>query len=319
MSDMGVITRPMLAATVEVDTFDKIKWPVFASPKIDGIRCLIHPTLGPVSRTFKPIANVYVREFLDEYCRGAHVDGELYAINEDGTANFNATQSAIMSRGGRPRFHYSIFDCFDRPDDPFEMRHARALAKANLMLLSTLSISGLEHVILRNAGDLVEYSDECLARGYEGIVIRAQGGAYKSGRSTLNQGGMLKYKPWADAEGIIIGFEELMHNDNYQENDAFGLAKRSSHLEGKTPAGTLGALVLQTAWGVLRVGTGFDAATRQAIWDRNQGFRPGDEMILNRSLGERCTDIGRKVTFKYQKHGMQDLPRFPVFKGFRED
>jgi len=310
MSDMGIITRPMLAATVEVESFDKIKWPVLASPKIDGIRCLIHPTLGPVSRTFKPIANVYVREYLDEYCRGSHVDGELYAVNEDGTADFNATQSAIMSRSGRPRFHYSVFDCFDRPDDPFEIRHARALAKANRMRLSSLFISGLGHVILRDTRDLVGYSDDCLEQGYEGIVIRDQGGTYKSGRSTLNQGGMLKYKPWADAEGVVIGFEELMRNENEQEEDAFGLAKRSSHKAGKEGAGTLGALVLQTDWGVLKVGTGFDATTRQAIWERNH--------ILNIPTDIR-PDLGRKVTFKYQKHGMQDLPRFPVFKGFRGD
>jgi len=308
MSDMGVITRPMLAATVEVESFDKIKWPVLASPKIDGIRCLIHPTLGPVSRTFKSIANVYVREWLGEYCGGSHLDGELYAITEDGTADFNATQSAIMSRSGRPNFLYAVFDCFDRPDDPFESRHARAIAKANIIHRTTLSVMGLEHVILRNVGDLVEYSDECLARGYEGIVIRDQGGTYKSGRSTLNQGGMLKYKPWADAEGTIIGFEELMHNDNEQEGDAFGLAKRSSHKDNLIPAGVLGALVLHTAWGELRVGTGFDFATRKAIWERNYHGEP-----------KTAGDWGRIVTFKYQKHGMQDLPRFPVFKGFREE
>jgi len=66
---------------------------------------------------------------------------------------------------------------------------------------------------------------------------------------------------------------------------------------------------------VLRVGTGFDFATRQKIWHDNMCRYDGGEWLpMTDGL-----DYGRKVTFKYQKHGMQDLPRFPVFKGFRED
>ncbi|KKL60017.1 hypothetical protein LCGC14_2209470, partial [marine sediment metagenome] len=58
------IERPMLAATVAYDDLEKVEWPVLCSPKIDGIRCLIHPELGPVTRSFKPLPNEHVRERL---------------------------------------------------------------------------------------------------------------------------------------------------------------------------------------------------------------------------------------------------------------
>jgi len=313
-----LITRPMLAAPVSIETFDKVKWPVWASPKIDGIRCLIHPTLGPVTRTFKSIPNTWVRETLLAHYAGSHLDGELYILSKTGEALFGDTQSAIMSRSGQPEFRYAVFDCFERPEESFVDRHnhaARILMDCGRFDIAHI----LHHDVIHSVKEFIVFVDECMVDGYEGAVIRAIEGQYKSGRSTLNQGGMLKYKNWVDAEGIVIGFEELMHNDNEDIKNHFGLAKRTSHKDNLIPAGVLGALILQTDWGVLRVGSGFDSATRKAIWERNKQVV---EVLRNPEQGViygKGHDLGRIVTFKYQPHGMQDLPRFPIWKGFRED
>jgi len=53
------INRPMLA--VAIKDLDDLDYPLYVSPKLDGIRCLIHPELGPVSRKFKPIPNDHIR------------------------------------------------------------------------------------------------------------------------------------------------------------------------------------------------------------------------------------------------------------------
>jgi len=300
----------MKASTVEIETFDKVVWPTWASPKIDGIRLLMHPSLGPVTQSFKPLPNHYVRMKLELLCGKSDLDGEVYAIDKDGTALFNRTQSLIMTREGEPNFRFATFDCFERPDWEFSSRYTQT--EIRVKAINNSHIKMLTHTLLGSFEEFLDYHNTCVKEGFEGVVLRSMGGPYKNGKSTLNQGWMLKYKRWHDAEGIVIGFEELYHNENPKEVSLLGLSKRSSHIKGKIAGGTLGALILETEWGELRVGTGFDATTRKEIWDRN--VFPGRSVPL-----EDAPDIGRRVTFKYQKHGMQTLPRFPVFKGFRED
>lgn len=307
-----MIERPMLAATVAYDTLEKVEWPAMCSPKIDGIRCLMHPELGPITRSFKTLPNVHVFNGLQGRVGGSHFDGELIAVDRGGNVlPYNATQSAMMSRNGQPYYRYLVFDCFEHPDWDFVARYTQA--KSLCFKKSYEEIQLLEHQVVKDMGEFLKFADTCVAQGYEGSIIRAPVGTYKSGRSTLRQGWLLKYKQWADAEGAIIGFEELYHNANPDQRDKFDLAKRSSHKDNMIPAGTLGALILQTEWGELRVGTGFDAASRQLLWDRNMTEQPKERVFVHGH-----SDMGRIVTFKYQPHGMQDLPRFPVFKGFRE-
>jgi DNA ligase-1 len=61
----------------------------------------------------------------------------------------------------------------------------------------------------------------------------------------------------------------------------------------------LGGLVTKWRGKELRIGSGFGAEQRQNMWDARD--------IL----------IGRLVTFKYQPHGMKDVPRLPIFVGLR--
>ena len=303
------IERPMLAATVSYDDLEKVEWPVLGSPKIDGIRCLIHPDLGPVTRSFKPLPNAHVHGQLLMLAGHSYLDGELVGINENGgILSFNSTQSAMMSRAGQPIFRFLVFDCFDRPDWDFVGRHVQAKETCNK--INNPKIMILDHKVIHSMEEFIKFTDGCIEAGFEGSIIRAPAGIYKNGRSTLRQGWLLKYKQWADAEGAVIGFEELMHNDNPDQRDKFDLAKRSSHKDNMVPMNTLGALILETKWGELRIGVGFDQATRKEIWTIVEDARRNNYIIPY---------IGRTITFKYQPHGMQDLPRFPVFKGFRDD
>ncbi len=309
-----MITKPMKAATVYARCFDDVAWPVLGSPKIDGIRCLIHPELGPVTMSFKPVPNKYIRESLARMCKGTNFDGELTTLNPETmeTLPFNQIQSQVMSHGGKPHYLYRVFDCFRNPEAPFSMRHHEArIVVQNIQ--DHLHVDIVEHECIASAETFREYANACIVGGYEGAMIRSLDGPYKSGRSTLRQGWLLKYKEWEDDEGTVIGFYELMHNSNEDVRDVFDHAKRSSAKAGMLPMGTLGGLILKTKWGELRVGSGFDAAQRQELWNRRGvnilGLSPED---LSKGV------VGRTVTFKYQAHGMQNKPRFPIFKSFRE-
>lgn len=296
------ITRPLLAATLTAADLNQLSYPVMGSVKLDGIRCLMHPELGPVTRKFKPVPNDYIRETLMEVCPYGF-DGELLVRTPEGYADFNTIQSAVMSKGGEPAFNFIVFDDFTHPDKPYEDRY-KALQKiwgygdlASIAGVVTL----LEQHKLQTAEEVQIYAANILEMGHEGIIVRSPTGWYKSGRSTLREGILLKYKEFADAEGVVIGFERFERNLNPQEQDAFGLAKRSSHKAGKVKLAMLGALILETKWGELRVGSGFDLDLRQRIWANQEEW------------------MGATVTFKYQKQGMKGLPRFPIYKGVRYD
>jgi DNA ligase-1 len=292
-----VISRPMLAATAEPEQLDGLGYPMIASDKLDGIRCLVHPELGPVTRKFKPIPNTHIRSILSLAPDG--LDGEIMCYGPNGQHyDFNAVQSLVMTESGLPRFLYMVFDWFGAPDAPYvkRLQHLRTLALPAV-------VCKLHQRVVRDATQARLECAKSLEKGHEGLILRHPYWKYKEGRSTLREQGMVKYKPFADAEGKIVGFEERLHNGNEATTDELGYTKRSSHKANYHGLDTLGALVLQTEWGILKVGggPGLDDRLRKSLWGRRHGL------------------LGCTVTFKYQKHGMLERPRFPQFVGIRRD
>ena len=92
-----MITKPMLAG--KCTDLDKLQYPVLATPKLDGIRCLIiqgeDGRPHAVSRKFKPIPNHHIRKWLEGNCP-VGFDGEL--MLRGGT--FQETASAVMRHNG---------------------------------------------------------------------------------------------------------------------------------------------------------------------------------------------------------------------------
>ena len=133
-------------------------------------------------------------------------------------------------------------------------------------------------------------------------MVRKPDAPYKFGRSTLKEGYLLKVKRFTDAEAKIIGFEERMYNENEATTDALGHTERSTHKAGMKPAGDLGAFIVRDLRTEMsfRIGTGFTAAQRKEYWTtRNK--------LMNKI-----------VKYKHFEQGAVDLPRFPVFIGFRD-
>jgi len=259
-----IIIRPMKAETVlsvgeEVKGkykpgLEDIVWPMWCSAKLDGWRMLAHPELGPVTQSFKGIANHHVRHELAEIIGGSDLDGEINCTYPDGTIMpYNDTQSRLASHDGQPTWKFTAFDCFCRMEDTFEERTAYAHRRVGI--INHPNVEFLYHYWIESIEAFLEFADWCLEQGYEGVVLRKSEGPYKCGRSTFNQAWMLKWKPWEDAEGIIIGIEELMHNENEQTTSLLGLSKRSSHKDNLTPSGMAGYFILDTEiWGRVRCG-----------------------------------------------------------------
>lgn len=282
--------KPLLAHTIE--NIEAVQFPVMASPKLDGIRCLIVDGEA-VTRSLKPVPNAYVRDRL----RGLPAfDGELIVGNPTDPDCFNRSTSAIMSRDGKPNFAFHVFD---QHDEPFSF-----ITRYNsLPLFESPEMQIVQHVTLHNIADLIIYEARMVAAGYEGIMIRDPAGRYKHGRSTVKDRILGKVKRFADTEARIIGVEELLRNGNEATTNALGHTERSTSKAGLVAAGTLGALIVQSPeWdGPFKIGTGYDAAMRDDLWQHRDAL------------------IGRLVKFKHQPAGAKDAPRFPVFLGLRGD
>lgn len=284
--------KPLLAATAE--DLSALRYPLLVSPKLDGIRCLI-VNGEAVSRTLKPIPNNHVRKILCGSPSG--LDGELM-LRGSKTRPFEEISSAIMSREGSPDFVFRTFDFYS--EAPFSTRYDRMLE-----IVGTHEyIQPVPHRWVRNEEELRAECEIHLDMGYEGTMLRDPNGRYKFGRSTLKEGILLKVKPFADEEAVVVHLIEMQHNENEATINALGQTERSSHKAGKRPAGKLGALVCVTEDGAeFEIGTGFTDAQRIEWWKQNL--------------------VGRLVKFKHQPppggRAAGQAPRFPVFLGWRLD
>ena len=290
-----MITKPMLAGKIE-DTA-KLQYPVIASPKIDGIRCL--KLDGRVlARSLKPIPNEFIRKTLEKILPDG-IDGEIIVGK-----NFQEVSSGVMSEDGQPAFVFHAFDLVTEGlCTPYRLRlmdlgHVcHDLNHPCVEMVPTLEIDDEEW--------LLEYEEECLTQGYEGVMVRDPSGPYKCGRSTTKEGWLLKLKRFTDGEAVIIGFAEQMHNENEATTSELGRTKRSHAKEGMVPANTLGTFkVRDCKTGVcfeIGTGVGLTAELRQEVWNHRG-------MYLN-----------KVVKYRFQAHGTKNKPRSPIWLGFRDE
>ena len=295
------ILRPLLAAAVDTDVdLQALQYPLLSSPKVDGIRCLVSPTEGPLSRSFKPIPNLHIRESLER--SGAwYLDGELVTLGVAGAVDaFNDIQSKVMSAGGRPRFLFLAFDYFESPTTSFVLRHSLARWKAKHIADAGFDfVRGLPHRTVHDPVEVLAEEHRALSAGFEGLMLRDPEGRYKSGRSTLREQYLLKLKRFHTAEGRVINIFPLMRNLNPQERNELGLARRSSHQSNLIPDALMGSLVVDIGHGQhLSIGSGFTLAQRADIWENRDVYH------------------NRLVTYKFLPGG-KSLPRHPIFIGFR--
>lgn len=291
---MSKVVKPMLASDVE-DTV--VKYPVYASHKLDGIRALIIDGV-PTSRNGKPIRNKFVQAYFKKHAKACEgLDGELIVGPAYAKDVFQVTSSGVMSSDGEPNFEFFVFDYHDRPNDTYEQRYARLKGSTY-----PTRVKVLDQVIVTNDAEMVEFKEASLSLGYEGLILRAINGRYKYGRSSAREGLLLKVKDFSDSEATVVGFEELLSNQNPKTKDVFGDSERSSHKANMVPMNMLGSLIVKHPdyANTFGIGTGFTHEMRQEIWNNRKKY------------------MGKLAKFKHLEVSVKDVPRFPVFLGWRD-
>jgi DNA ligase-1 len=279
------IVKPNLATALE--TLDDVVFPVWCSEKLDGIRAMV--VSGKLlTRTFKAFPNTYIREQVGKFCLEGF-DGEIIVRGKP----FSEITHDVMREDGEPNFTYAVFDWYSKDNyvKRMERLEAQKVPKFVEKVLPTKC---------NTKEEVLAFEKICLAKGAEGVMLRNDG-PYKFGRSSVKEGGLLKWKRMKQDEAVILEIQEQMENTNEKTKDAFGRGKRSSAMEGLVPANTMGAIqVKDLVTGIIFcIGTGFDAATRNEFWKNKAKY------------------IGKIVTYRHQTSGAKTAPRFPSYVGIR--
>lgn len=262
--------KPMLAHDFN-DYKDKIKFPIFSQPKLDGVRCIVRAD-GMWSRNGKQIISApHIFEVLKplfEINPDLVFDGELYA--DKSTTDFNTIISCV--RKTKPTLNdlnvsaqciqYYVYD-LPSYDDVFTERF-KHLSKMLIGYHSSIVVVKTDQI--DNMNDLTAYYEDYMSDGYEGQIIRLNS-KYENKRSKS----LLKHKMFMDAEFEIKGVEEGKGN-----------------LSGK-----VGRLNFEIN------GKPFDAAVN------------GDWEYIEKLWCNKEELIGKMATVKYFELTTDGLPRFP--------
>lgn len=292
--------RPMTGASVK-------NWPLlrerfargeslWCTPKIDGYRCLtrfLGDRCRALSRSLELLPNQHLQRLVEKLDEDG-LDGEIVVR---GAKTIGATSSAVMSAAGEPDLVYHVFDCWSH-----RAGYLRRVEKMRSLLHRPPPwVNVLVPREVRSEGQLRELMAGWRAAGHEGLIARLGDGPYKRGAATEREGFMLKMKAREDSEAVVVGWTELMHNDNPKERGLDGRSKRGTSKEGLRPSGKLGALVCETRAGVrFEIGSGFTDDDRRRLFEIRE------------------TLPGRLAKFSHLPHGAKTRPREPVFIDFRE-
>ncbi len=286
--------RPMKAVRAP-ENLNGLPFPLWASTKLDGIRCIIKDGVA-YSNSLKPIRNRFVQAELSKGLNG--LDGELIVGEPNAWDCMRKTNSGVMSFDGEPDFKFHVFDRWDRA----ETDYMKAYEQISSICHPRVELV-YQHGVVNTAG-LEALEQSVLDDGYEGLILRRPDGMYKYGRSTLREGYLIKLKRYHQAEATIVDTTPLLRNLNPPELNELGYTHRSAAQDGKMEMPLLGALVVKGFFGGVmtefEIGTGFTLAERDRFWRERESL------------------IGKFVTYKFFPTGSKDRPRHPVFISFRD-
>lgn len=292
--------EPMLATLVN-KPFDDEDW--LYEIKWDGYRALAYLKNGKVelrsrnnlayNEKFQPVTDA-----LEKWKVNVVVDGEIIALNDNGTADFQALQS-FAKKGGSAKLVYYVFDLlwYDGKD---------------YTQLPLIDRKAILRQILPTGDDTIRYSDHLrgegkaffaavLEKGIEGIMAKKGDSVYTVHHRSRS---WLKIKNNQQTEAIICGFTKGRNSRKY-----FGAVILGKYFGGK--------LVY-----IGHSGSGFDDTSLQDLYDR---FKP---LVTDKCPFESRPKTNMPVTWmkpklvcevKFTEWTEEKLLRHPIFLGLRED
>lgn len=284
---------PEFGVQLAKDYEGKLPRRILIQPKLDGYRAIGETGTGRLfSRNGKEIMGYDdISEQLSRLPSGYYLDGEIMSRDFKGTQ-----ESAFAHKSGKVGI-YNAFDFMEGKVGTHVDQHTRS---KNLLEFLGVGPEGERKVraeianivpvhswLIQNNGaqsvedQMLEYYDQCLNAGYEGIMIKDADAAYQLKRGTNWQ----KMKPVKSADLKVIRLERGAYDTKY--------------------ADSLGRLIVQFEDFEVGVGSGITDAQRQLWWDN-------PTLIVGKTI-----EVLYQEVTSNQKGGKS--LRFPRFKCIRTD
>jgi DNA ligase-1 len=304
-----VSLKPQLA---EDAILDSIIYPVWAQPKIDGVRALnLDGTL--TGRSLKKFTGTGITErFSQPYHR--YLDGEMVLGPDPCAARLcSLTTGAMGAFKGvteMPDLYWWIFDFVGPSADtmPYAERYKLAEHVVNSAGDARLRLVPFEIVHSRQQVDalMAQWLDD----GFEGLILRNPNAVYKEGRATQKGQQLWRIKPWSDFEIKVTGVTEGAKNTNVAKTNELGRTERSSAQAGLVPNGQVGSIQGIILKDVLDHGG-------RILFKSGMEITAGSgEMTVEEATAwfkDQTQIVGHIAKIKHMTHGVKDLPRFPTF------
>lgn len=299
--------KPMLA---EDWVESKLRFPLDIQPKIDGVRGL-SITGRLTGRSLKPFANRFTNQFFG-HSAFYGLDGELAAEVCTHPDLCRLTTSAMNTREGEPAVTWWLFDYVTPDTTRLSYEHRYRLLQDQIGILRTTNdpdvamraqrLRLMPNRRVNSMAEVVLWEQHWLDEGYEGIIARAPDGVYKFGRSTPNEGGLLRNKQFIEEEATVNSITEGQHNGNAATTGLLGQTERSTHQANMVPNGMVGSLECT------------DVKTGKPI-TVSAGSMPHDDRI--KFFQSPHLILGRTIIYKHFPKGVKDKPRFATYKCIR--
>lgn len=176
----------------------RIKYPCWVSDKLDGVRCLaICSEDGALlkSRSGKLYDVKHIQDQLKQSMRVGEIwDGELYIHGK--------YLEEIVSAVKKPNSMTSdvwfvVFDVVN--DQPFGKRLLDIVAIHGRTI--NQQVDSIVYTRVASEDEMKATHKQCVARGYEGVMLRNESGVYESGKRSAD---LQKYKEFLDSEFKIV-------------------------------------------------------------------------------------------------------------------
>lgn len=309
--------KPILAPNDQPD-LDSITYPIQASYKLDGIRCIFYKG-AMLSRSLKSIVNKQLRKKfapLIEYSkeRQCIIDGEIYSPKLTFqeitkfcmTKDFTDPKTIKKEKGVLEIPDHLKFYVFDAVGSSFETPfEKRFFALALDMQQFPGLVQVVKHVWVNSKEELNQLFEKALSEGCEGLILRDPDGIYKQGRGTLKEGIIYKVKPFVTEDSKILEVIQATKVDPQAEKEIneLGYSKTSRKKGDRILIEKAAAFLVDYKGKPLKVTIAMPDRDKIAIWKNRKEY------------------IGKVLEYKFMQVGMKQegLPRHPISIRIRYD